>query len=160
MKINTNIKNELKYPSDMDEQCIELYYLLNSLPSTETFDSCCGHEKEIYMMFFKCKDIGVLSRLGRAVARNYSDGNWEIVVDTTDTMPYGCFWLRTTSVLKKDELDESLKGLIDNIKYWFDDEYDEYFEKDDYHYYENDKTLGETADETFNLDYIQPQWET
>lgn len=130
MKINENIKTELPCPPDMDEQCIELYYLLNSLPDTITFESCCGHEREVYMMFFRCFNIGVLSRLGRAVARNYSDGNWEIVVDTTDTMPYGCFWLRTTSVLKKDELDESLAQLIDNIKYWFNDKFDNYFSID------------------------------
>ncbi len=130
MKINENIKTELPCPPDMDKQCIELYYLLNSLPDTHTFESCCGHEREVYMMFFRCFNIGVLSRLGRAVSRNYSDGNWEIVIDITDTMPYGCFWLRTTSVLKKDELDESLKGLIDNIQYWFNDEFDNYFSID------------------------------
>ena len=129
MKYNKNIKNELKYPSDMDEQCIELYYLLNSLPDTETFCSCCGHEKEVYMMFFRCDNIGVLSRLGRAVSRNYSDGNWEIVVDTVDSNPYGCFWLRTKEVLKKEELDLSLDGLLYSIRYWFSDEFDDYFEK-------------------------------
>ena len=131
MKRNENIKNELKYPYDMDEKCIELYYLLNSLPDTETFDSCCGHEKEVYMMFFRCDNIGVLSRLGRAVSRNYSDGNWEIVVDSTDTLPYGCFWLRTKTVLTEDELDASLDNLIYSIRYWFSDEFDEYFKKDE-----------------------------
>ena len=91
MKINENIKTELPCPPDMDEQCIELYYLLNSLPDTNTFESCCGHEREVYMMFFRCFNIGVLSRLGRAVERNYSDGNWEIVVDSVDSNPCGCF---------------------------------------------------------------------
>lgn len=128
MKINEKIKDELKYPSDMDVQCIELYYLLNSLPNTETIESCCGHEREVYMMFFKCNNVGVLSRLGRAVSKNYSDGNWEIVVDTSDTMPYGCFWLRTKTVLKENELNESLNNLIESIKYWFDDSFDKYFE--------------------------------
>jgi len=130
MKINENIKTELPCPPDMDEQCIELYYLLNSLPDTNTFESCCGHEKEVYMMFFRCFNIGVLSRLGRAVERNYSDGNWEIVVDSVDGDPCGCFWLRTKHILKKDELDKSLAQLIDNIKYWFDDEFDNYFSID------------------------------
>jgi hypothetical protein len=130
MKINENIQTELHCPPDMDEQCIELYYLLNSLPDTNTFESCCGHEREVYMMFFRCFNIGVLSRLGRAVERNYSDGNWEIVVDSVDGDPCGCFWLRTKSVLKKDELNESLVQLIDNIKYWFDDMFDNYFSID------------------------------
>lgn len=127
MKYNYNIKNELDYPSDMDEQCIELYYLLNSLPDTETYSSCCGHEKNVYMMFFRCYSIDVLTRLGRAVSKNYSDGNWEIVVDSVDGDPYGCFWLRTKTVLKKEELDLSLNGLLYSIRYWFSDEFDDYF---------------------------------
>ena len=129
MKINENIKNELKHPSDMDEQCIELYYLLNSLPDTETFDSCCGHERDPFMMFFRCYNIGVLTRLGRAVNKNYSDGNWEILVDSVDVEPYGCFWLRTNKVLSKEELDNSLDGLLYSIRYWFSDEFDEHFKK-------------------------------
>lgn len=127
MKINENIKNELKHPSDMDEQCIELYYLFNSLPDTVTFDSCCGHEIDPFMMFFKCYNIDVLTRLGKAVNKNYSDGNWEILVDSVDIEPYGCFWLRTNKILKNDELDESINELIKSIKYWFDDKFDEHF---------------------------------
>ena len=129
MNYNKNIKKELKYPSDIDEQCIELYYLLNSLPDTETYESCCGHEKESYMMFFRCNSIAVLTRLGRSVGKNYSDNNWEILVDTCDTHPYGCFLLRTKGVLKTEELEASLKGLIDSIRYWFNDDFDEYFKE-------------------------------
>lgn len=129
MNYNKNIKEKLKYPSDIDEQCIELYYLLNSLPDTKTYESCCGHEKEPYMMFFRCNSIAVLTRLGRAVGRNYSDGNWEILVDTCDTHPYGCFLLKTKGILKTEELEFSLKGLIDSIRYWFKDDFDEYFKE-------------------------------
>lgn len=127
MKLNENIKNELTLPSGMDEQCIELFYLLNSIPDTETFECCCGHDKCVYSMWFKCESIEVISRLGRAVSPNYSDGKWEIIVDSTDTDPYGIFWLRTTEVLHGKELEESLEKLIDNIKWWFDDNFDEYF---------------------------------
>lgn len=127
MEYNKNIKNEVPCPEDMDGQCIELYYLLNSLPDTETYSSCCGHEQTVYMMFFRCYSIDVLTRLGRAVSKNYSDGNWEIVVDSADREPYGCFWLRTKTVLKKDELDLSLNRLINSIRYWFSDEFDDYF---------------------------------
>ena len=111
----------------MDEQCIELFYVLNSIPDTETFECCCGHDEYVYSMWFKCRSVEVISRLGRAVSPNYSDGKWEIVVDSTDTDPYGIFWLRTTEVLHGKELEESLENLIDNIKWWFDDKFDEYF---------------------------------
>jgi len=125
MKILENPK--IKMPSDIDEQCIELCDILNRLPFVETVESCAGHGEHPYWVFFKCVDIGVLSRLGRSVARNYSDGNWEIIVDSCDVDPYGMFWLRTKSILKDDQLNESLKHLIENIEYWFNDTFDNYF---------------------------------
>ena len=120
----------IKLPSDMDEKCVDLCNTLNRLPFVETRESCSGHGEHPYWVFFRCTDIGVLSRLGRAVAKNYSDNNWEIVVDSCDGDPYGCFWLRTKEVLPDNVLDESLKNLIENILYWFDDVYDEYFNPD------------------------------
>lgn len=80
-------------------------------------------------MFFRCDNIGVLTRLGRAVNKNYSDGNWELLVDSVDAEPYGCFWLRTNKVLSKEDLDNSIDGLLHSIRYWFSDEFDEYFRR-------------------------------
>lgn len=118
---------KIQMPSDIDEQCVELCNTLNKLPFVETRESCAGHGEHPYWVFFRCHDAGVLSRLGRSVSRNYSDGNWEIVVDSCDTDPYGCFWLRTKRILNDNELNESLKQLIENINYWFSNEFDEYF---------------------------------
>lgn len=120
-------KPKIELPSNMDERCVELCNMLNRLPSVETFDSCEGHGKEPYCIFFRCTDIDVLSRLGRLVSRNYSDGNWEILVDTTDTDPYGCFWLRTKEILPYEQLDKSIARVIEDITEWFSDDYDDYF---------------------------------
>lgn len=116
-------------PDGMDFACIGIYYLLNRLPGVETFESCSGHGKEPYNMWFFCDNIDTLSRLGRAVSPNYSDGNWEIVVDTTDTRPRGCFWLRSRNVLQDKALLLSLSRLEENVLYWFEDEFDDYFKK-------------------------------
>ena len=118
---------KIQIPSDIDEQCVDLCNTLNRLPFIETMESCAGHGQHPYWIFFRCTDLGTLSRLGRVVAKNYSDGNWEIIVDSCDTDPYGCFWLRTKRILNDSELNESLKQLIENINYWFSDEFDEYF---------------------------------
>ena len=118
----------LKLPEDIDPLCIDLCNTLNTLQDTKTFESCSGHNKDIFSIWFKCYNSHVLSRLGRAVNKNYSDGNWEIVVDSTDTDPFGIFWLRTKTVLPEDELKESIKCLIENINHWFSDELDDYFE--------------------------------
>lgn len=120
-------KQVICLPSDIDPECIELCNTLNSLPLTETFESCSGHGKYLFSIWFKCHSLDVISRLGRAVAKNYSDGNWEIIVDSTDVDPMGIFWLRTNKILSKEQLEISLKGLIDNIIYWCDDKFDGYF---------------------------------
>lgn len=117
----------LRLPPDMDGECISLCDTLNRLPGVETFESCCGHGERPFWVFFRCINLGSLSRLGRCVSRNYSDGNWEIVVDSCDGDPYGCFWLRTKDVLPKENLTGSINGLIESILYWFGDEFDEYF---------------------------------
>lgn len=126
MKIK-EITNVDKPPKDLDIDCISLYYTLNRLPGVYTFESCSGHGVNAFNIWFFCDNIDTLSRLGRAVSPNYSDGNWEILVDTTDTNPKGCFWLRSVYVLGTQALRESINRLIDNILYWFKDEFDNYF---------------------------------
>lgn len=119
-------------PDDVDEACVDLCNLLNRLPGVETSESCCGHGKDVYSIWFRCDDVGTLSRLGRCCERNYSDGNFEIVVDSCDTDPYGLFWLRSKKILVDADGDEdygSVYRLAANITYWVDDKFDEYFEK-------------------------------
>ena len=123
-------KPKIQLPSDVDKRCIELCNMLNRLPCTKTYESCEGHGDTPYWIFFKCYSIEVLSRLGRVINPNYSDGNWEIVLDSTDTHPKGCFWLRTTTILDNVVLDYSIDQLIKHIVYWFNDKYDKYFDDD------------------------------
>ena len=130
MKLKDKI---IELPADIDAECIDICNALNRLPDTETFESCCGHLKNRFSVWFFCYNIDVLSRLGRAVERNYSDNKWEIVVDSSDTHPRGVFWLRSKEPFKtKDEMVESVDWLIDNIKHWTQDEFDEYFSKNIY----------------------------
>jgi len=115
-------------PFDMDDECINLCNVLNTLPGVTTFESCCGHCKHPYYIWFFCNSIDTLSRLGRALSRNYSDGKWEIVVDSTDTSPYGVFWLRSLDTFTStEEMMDSVKKLIGNIQWWFKDEFDNHF---------------------------------
>lgn len=126
MKLKRN--NVVLPVDDMDGECVPLCELLNSLPAIQTFESCSGHLKDRFSVWFFCDSIEVLSRLGRATERNYSDGKWEVVVDSTDTHPYGVFWLRSkTQFQNYEEMNESLQSLIVTIRYWFKDEFDEVF---------------------------------
>ena len=120
---------KIQMPSDIDEQCLELCNTLNRLPFVETRESCAGHGNHPYWVFFRCTDMEVISRLGRVVALNYSDRFWEIVLDSVDGDPYGCFWLRTRYLLSDEQLKDSLEQLIESIYYWFDDCFDDYFKR-------------------------------
>lgn len=117
----------IKLPNDIDYFCIDLCNLLNRLPGVQTFESCCGHGTQPYCVWFRCDNIDTLSRLGRAVNKNYSDGNWEIVIDSCDGDPRGVFWLRSKGPWHRTELNDSLGHLIENIEYWFKDDFDDYF---------------------------------
>lgn len=125
MKLN---KDYPALPFDMDLPCLELCNILNTLPGVTTFESCCGHCRTQYTIWFFCSDIGTLSRLGRVTEKNYSDGKWEIVVDSTDTSPYGVFCLRSKEPFSSPtDMEVSVDNLIYNIGYWFNDEFDNYF---------------------------------
>lgn len=118
-------------PSDMDEQCIDLCVTLNRLPGVTTFESCCGHNKYTFRVWFRCTNISTISRLGRCIEKNYSDGNWRIFVDSCDINPIGVFCIETKEVLDNKTLNESLCGLIKNINYWFGKEFDNYFKNEE-----------------------------
>lgn len=123
------LKNEImNLPNDMDKECIALCNLMNRLPGVKTLESCMGHYKHPYWVWFQCTNINSLSRLSRAVCDRYSDGMWEIMCDTADTEPRGIFWLKAKEVVTSSVLNKSLEALIDNIEYWFQDEYDDYFQ--------------------------------
>ena len=122
--------NSIELPNDVDKECVKLCNVLNRLPGVYTWESCCGHLEHPYWIWFKCNNIGSLSRLGRSVNKNYSNGKWEIVVETNDTSPYGFFWLRTKEAFKTyEEMMDDIDNLIDSILYWFDDKFDEHFSK-------------------------------
>lgn len=122
------LENYTTLPFDMDNECIDLCNLLNTLPGVTTFESCCGHCKSQYNIWFFCNNINTLSRLGKATERNYSDGMWEVVVDSTDTNPYGVFWLRSKKPFSSPmKMSKSVDNLMKNIRHWFEDEFDNYF---------------------------------
>lgn len=59
-----------------------------------------------------------------------------MVVDSTDTHPYGVFWLRSKEPFtSSDDMNESMTKLIENINYWFDDKFDDYFKNNNYEFF-------------------------
>lgn len=46
--------NNLNYDGNMDKECVELCNALNNIPYVTTFESCCGHGKDVFRIWFKC----------------------------------------------------------------------------------------------------------
>ena len=119
----------IELPEDVDAHCVSLCNLLNRIPELQTIESCCGHFKNPYMVFFICNDLRVLRRLARVADRNYSDGKWVIELCNSDRQPKNVFLLRTHESFKDEkEMTESYYGLLYSIYHWFSDEFDTYFD--------------------------------
>ena len=117
-------------PPDVDEELVGICNLLNRLPGVITYECCSGHQKSRTDIFLHCYNLDTISRLGRVLSRNYSDHKWELVVDSTDTTPHACFWLRSRKVFHtKEALAKSLRNMASGILHWFGDEYDNHFSK-------------------------------
>ena len=50
-------------PKDMDAECVELCRQLNRLPGIETTESCCGHGKRTFCIWFRAHSLRDLPRL-------------------------------------------------------------------------------------------------
>lgn len=127
---NIIIKKKMKMLNyeDFDKECVELCKVLNNMDNLETTESCCGHLKSQFIIFFRCNNFSTLAKISRSVNRNYSNGKWELLVVDTDKYPCYNFLLRSKEPFKTEtEMNESVNSLIDNLTYWQKDEFKEYF---------------------------------
>lgn len=84
----------------LDKECVELCKVLNNMENLETCESCCGHFKNRFVIFFRCNNFSTLAKISRSVNRNYSDGKWELLVIDSDMYPCNKFWLRSKEPFK------------------------------------------------------------
>lgn len=76
----------MRYDGYMDPQCIPLCDALNWVEGIETTDSCCGHGKNAFCIWFTVKNLKSLIVVGRVFDRRYGGlQNWICVLDNTDT---------------------------------------------------------------------------
>ena len=53
----------MNYPPSMDKECIPLCDALNLLPGVTTIESCCGHSKDNFNVFFTVDSLKALGSL-------------------------------------------------------------------------------------------------
>lgn len=116
----------------IDPECVPLIIALNQLPGIETFESCCGHLKYPYCIWFKCNNFTSLAIITRTFDKRYSDGKWRITLDTSDVEwpPYKTFsvCLESKQAFKSwDEMFKSVNNAVGSLYYWSSPRFKDHF---------------------------------
>lgn len=71
----------------MDKECINICEAMNKLPGIETTESCCGHNKYPYRIFFHVDHLDALPALVYHFAGCHCGNyNWNIIAKTDCSM--------------------------------------------------------------------------
>lgn len=124
----------MEYPSDIDKECVAICDKINSLPGTQTIESCCGHLKDPYRIWFKCDDNYSLAIIARVFDKRYSGTNYvyHIKITTCDMKQEQMYVFCVESESpynSNDEMNEDIKEICKNFDYWMDEKFYEYFNK-------------------------------
>ncbi len=84
------LKSNIKHDGRMDKDVIELCEAINALPALQTIESCSGHGRTPFSIFFKCDGTSMegLFFLTRCIDRRYFQHGhlWSINLSVGDTV--------------------------------------------------------------------------
>lgn len=141
-KDNTTIEIEIKqnkedmeekkiqhYDGNMDKECIPICDALNSIPDVHTVESCCGHCKDRFIIFFTCNNSHSLAIIARVFDRRYSGTSqpWLVELQTKDSGAYDYFIHSATKYDSEEVMVKDVNQIIENIEYWCDDKFASHF---------------------------------
>ena len=69
-------------PADVDSECRALCEAMNALPGIETVESCCGHGKEPFRIWFIVRSLKYLPRLVYYIVPCHVGFLWKCFVTT------------------------------------------------------------------------------
>lgn len=123
------------YDGYMDKECVAICDALNALPGVETIESCCGHFKNSYRIWFGSVNPYSLAIIARVFDRRYSGTNlvYRVCMITRDAEVYPQYTYMIESVApysSQKEMEEDIAAILDNFKHWQNPCFDEYFGKD------------------------------
>lgn len=114
----------------LDKECVSLVNMLNTIDGIATTESCCGHLKAPFRIFFVSDSFSAIGMLYRCVDKRYSDGNWKIEVCCSDINPTNGFLLTSVKIFEtENEMMTSVNNLINNITYWNGIQFKDYFKE-------------------------------
>lgn len=117
------------YDGYMDKECIPICDALNSISDVHTTESCCGHCKDRFMVFFTCDNPHSLAIIARVFDRRYISTSqpWYIELQTKDSGAYDYFIHSETKYDSEEVMMKDVNQIIENIGYWCDDKFASHF---------------------------------
>jgi hypothetical protein len=87
-------------PSDIDPECIPLCNAINRVPGLSTIESCCGHAKDEFDIWFKATKLNSLYVVARCIDIRYTTvKGWVCeVVDRDHCDDPVRFWLHSSCI--------------------------------------------------------------
>lgn len=119
------------YDEYMDPECVKLCDTLNDFDGIETTESCCGHLKNNYAIWFRCKNFTDLAILSRAIDKRYCGTKfiWRVTSVTHDMFPKYGFMLECPGIHDSiEEMMQDIDIICENIEYWKNNNFYEYFD--------------------------------
>lgn len=111
---------KIMYDNKMDPECIPLCNELNVLPGIKTFESCCGHGKNPFRIWFTAENMKDLLIVVMAVNPEYCGQiGYSIQVEHSEYPPKVIFLLEgpITNKIEHNEVIESIHRLTKALKY-------------------------------------------
>jgi hypothetical protein len=99
---------------DMDKECARLCGAMNAISGVRTFESCCGHGRSKFRVWFLAESLKCLPRL-----LYYFDGchcgfyGWKVVAETDCAMSPVTFCVEGPSGREAYEQAEQIAGLLE-----------------------------------------------
>lgn len=121
------------YDGNMDKECIHICDALNSIPDVRTTESCCGHCKDRFRIFFTCDNPHSLAIIARVFDRRYigTSQPWYVELQTKDDGAYDYFIHSETKYDSEEVMMKDVNQIIENIEHWCDDKFASHFKGSD-----------------------------
>lgn len=113
------LSNKLNYHESMDVECIDICDALNSMKGIMTNESCCGHNREPFRVWFSCQSLEPLKFIQSCIDKRYwiHGEEWSIRLSISDTKPFLNFVLESKSKDLKTIVDQ-VESMIDILNYF------------------------------------------
>jgi len=111
------IPSTKQYDSEMDTECISLCNAVNRLPGMHTTESCCGHNKTPFNIWFVSKELKHLpTLLYWFMPCHCSFSGWRVLVTTDCAMSpvHFCIQGPVGAYREADKIAELIEGHIKN----------------------------------------------